>query len=331
MAKSNNQKLKMLYLMDKFLKDTDEEHGITVNEMIDYLESYDIKSERKSLYNDIECLKSYGLDILKEKVGRDTCYKLVSRDFELAELKVLVDAVQSSKFMTAKKTEELIKKLEGLASKHQAVELQRQVHVVNRVKNPNEKIYIMVDKLHEAIHKQVQVEFQYTAWSTKKKLEIKRDGKIYKISPWALTWDDENYYLIGYNEEYDEIRHYRVDKMLSLTITDKPRQGQKCFEDFDLPSYGKKTFGMFGGKSCMVKLKITNERIGVMIDRFGTDIMIVPDDEKGYSTINVDVVPSGQFIGWLVGFGQDVQVVYPQEVREEVKKSIKGILSMYES
>lgn len=330
MAKSSNQKLKMIYLMDKFMRDTDENHGITVNEMIDYLESYDIKSERKSIYNDIECLNSYGLDIVKEKAGRETVYKLVSRDFELAELKLLVDAVQSSKFMTSKKTDALIKKIEGLTSKHQAVELQRQVHVINRVKTPNEKIFLAVDKLHEAIHKRVRVEFQYTAWNTSKELEVKHDGKIYEVSPWALTWEDENYYLIGYNDEFKEIRHYRVDKMVSLKITDKERQGHKEFKNFDLPSYSKRTFGMFGGESCLVKLRVKNHLVGAMLDRFGLGTMIIPDNKEGFFTINVDVVPSQQFIGWLAGFGQDVEVVSPQDIRDKVRESIENILSLYE-
>ena len=331
MAKSSNQKLKMIYLMDKFLRDTDEEHGITVNDMVDYLASHDIKAERKSLYDDVECLNTYGMDIIKEKVGRDTYYKLVSRDFELAELKLLVDSVQSSKFITANKTRELIKKLESLSSSHQAVELQRQVHVINRVKNPNEKIYLTVDMLHEAIHNQVQVQFQYAAWNLRKELVPKHDGKTYSVSPWALTWDDENYYLIGYDEDDEKIKHFRVDKFLKLSITDKERHGKELFNKFDLASYSKKTFGMFGGVEQSVKLKADNDKVGVMIDRFGSDIMIIPDKDGKHFTVNVDVAISDQFIGWLVGLGSGVQVVYPQDVRDKVKENLQKIMDLYDN
>ncbi len=329
MAKSSNQKLKMIYLMDKFIRDTDENHGITIDDMIEYLAGYDIKSERKSLYDDIECLQNYGMDIIKEKKGRETFYKLVSREFELAELKLLVDAVQSSKFITVKKTRELIKKLEQLSSKHQETELQRQVHVINRVKNPNEKIYLMVDMLHEAIHNQVQVEFQYAAWNLRKELEPRHEGRIYCVSPWALTWDDENYYLIAYDEAEEKIKHFRVDKLLKLNLTDKERHGKEIFAKFDLASYSKKTFGMFGGKEQTVKLKVNNDMVGVMIDRFGSDIMIIPDKDKQHFTINVDVAISDQFIGWLAGLGTAVEVVSPQEVRDKVKDSLKKIIDMY--
>lgn len=331
MAKSSNQKLKMIYLMDKFLRDTDEEHGITISDMVEYLASHDIKAERKSLYDDVECLNTYGMDIIKEKVGRDTYYKLVSRDFELAELKLLVDSVQSSKFITANKTRELIKKLESLSSSHQAVELQRQVHVINRVKNPNEKIYLTVDMLHEAIHKQVQVQFQYAAWNLRKELVSKHDGKTYSVSPWALTWDDENYYLIGYDEDDEKIKHFRVDKFLKLSITDKERHGKELFNKFDLAAYSKKTFGMFGGDEQSVKLKATNDKVGVMIDRFGSDIMIIPDKDGKHFTVNVDVAISDQFIGWLVGLGSGVQVVYPQDVRDKVKENLQKIIGLYDN
>lgn len=329
MAKSSNQKLKMIYLMDKFIKDTDENHGITIDDMIEYLAGYDIKAERKSLYDDIDCLNNYGMDIIKEKKGRETYYKLVSREFELAELKLLVDAVQSSKFMTVNKTRQLIKKLESLSSNHQAVELQRQVHVINRVKNPNEKIYLMVDMLHEAIHKQVQVEFQYAAWNLKKELVPRHDGKKYRVSPWALTWDDENYYLIGYDEEEAKIKHFRVDKLLKLNLTTEERHGKELFNKFDLATYSKKTFGMFGGEEQSIKLKVDNDMVGVMIDRFGSDIMIIPDKDGEHFTINVDVAISDQFIGWLIGLGTSVQVVAPEYVRKKIKDNLQMIVSIY--
>lgn len=336
MAKSPNQKLKLLYIMDKLIKDTDEEHGVTVPELTEYLAGYDIKVERKTLYDDFETLRNYGMDIIMQKKNKQTYYKLVSRDFELPELKLLVDSVQAAKFITANKTNELIKKLEALTSKHQAIELQRQVHVINRVKNPNEKIYFSVDALHRAIHKNVQVTFQYMNWNLQKQLVPKHEGKIYHISPWALTWDDENYYLIGYDEDEEKIKHFRVDKLASLEETVEKRHGKEIFEKFDLAQYSKKMFGMFGGDEKTVKLRVKSDKIGVIIDRFGKDIMIIPEnmsqgEDNEHFTVNVDVAVSNQFIGWVVGLGDSVEVVSPPEVRTQIKDYLTNICATYNS
>ncbi len=330
MAKSSNQKLKLIYLVDKLARDTDEEHGLTMPEIIDYLATLDIKAERKSIYDDMETLQNYGYDIIMERHDRKAYYKMVSRDFELAELKLLVDAVQASKFITANKTNVLIKKLEALASRHQAGALQRQVHILNRVKNPNEKIYLIVDSLHEAIHKQVQIEFQYASWNIKKELEPRHDGSIYHVSPWGLIWDDENYYLVGYDEDEQKIKHFRVDKLLRLNITDKTRHGKEYFDKFDPAAYSKKTFGMYGGEEQSVKLKVHNDLVGVMIDRFGSDIMIIPCKDEKCFTFNVEVAISNQFIGWLAGLGTLVEVVSPLEVRHKVREDLLKIISKYE-
>lgn len=329
MAKSFNQKLKLMYLMDKFMKDTDDEHGITIADMIAYLEANDIRAERKSLYDDVETLRSYGMDIVMEKKDKKAYYKLVSRNFELAELKLLVDSVQSAKFITSKKTEELIKKLESLSSKHQAVELQRQVYVLNRVKNPNEKIYLYVDMLHHAIHNDHKVAFKYTSWNLKKQLVPKHDGKVYRISPWALTWDDENYYLIGFDEEENKIKHFRVDKMLSLEELTEGRLGKDEFSGFDLATYSKKVFGMYGGEEQTVKLRVNNNLVGVIIDRFGTDINIIPDKDKEHFTVNVEVASSNQFLGWIIGLGDGVEIISPTELRDKMVSIAEDLLKKY--
>lgn len=328
MAKSENQKLKMIYLMDKFIKDTDEEHGITVKEMIEYLEKNEVGAERKSLYDDIARLQDYGLDIISEKVGRETYYKLVSRDFELAELKLLVDSVQSSKFITTAKTNQLIKKIEGLTSKYQARELQRQVYVVNRVKNPNEKIYLFVDQLHEAIHSRSQITFQYGAWDTSKKLIPKKE-EPYVISPWVLCWYDENYYLIGYDHKAGKEKHFRVDKLLKLDVCKPSDEYVDKPEELDIATYNSKVFGMFGGQPNRVKLKVNNKLVGVVLDRFGTDVTLIPVKDEDAFTVNVDVAFSQQFVGWLIGLGDDVEVIAPDSLREEVKKSLEEILKLY--
>ncbi len=213
MAKSPNQKLKLLYLMKILLEQTDENHRITMTEIIENLASYNISAERKSLYNDIESLRLYGLDIIGIQEGRTYFYYVGSRRFELAELKLLVDSVQSAKFITAKKSSELIKKLEGLASRYEASKLHRQVFVAGRVKTMNESIYYNVDRIQTAIGENSKITFQYFQWNVEKKMELRHDGAVYKVSPWALSWNDGNYYLIAYDGEKGIIKHFRVENV----------------------------------------------------------------------------------------------------------------------
>lgn len=329
MAKSEKQKLKLLYLMDKFIKDTDEQTGITVNDIIDYLDSNGIKAERKTIYDDIEALTLYGLDIVKEKANRNTYYKLVSRNFEIAELKLLVDAVQSSKFITTKKTNELIKKIEGLASHNDAMKLQRQVYVVNRVKNINEKVYLAIDNIHRAINEDKQITFIYSSWNVKKELVPRRNGELYNVSPWTLIWDDERYYLVAYDEKDKKIKHYRVDKMSKVEVLEEKRNGKVLFENFDVAKYSSKTFGMYGGREENVKLQFENNMIGVVLDRFGSDVMIHPVSDGEHFNVNLSVEVSNQFFGWILGLGNAVRIIEPKAVVDEMKNYLVEIQQMY--
>ena len=221
MPKSSNQKLKLIYLMKILLERTDETHSITMPEIIEALAAYDISAERKSLYNDIENLRVYGLDVIGTQEDRTYSYHIGNRQFELAELKLLVDSVQSAKFITAKKSNELIKKIEGLASKYEASQLHRQVFVTGRVKTMNESIYYNVDRIHTAIAENSRITFQYFQWNVDKKMELRHDGALYEVSPWSLSWDDENYYLIAYDSNEGIIKHFRVDKMLYIKSNGK--------------------------------------------------------------------------------------------------------------
>ena len=329
MAKSEKQKLKLLYLMDKFIKDTDEQTGITVNDIIDYLDSNGIKAERKTIYDDIEALTLYGLDIVKEKANRNTYYKLVSRNFEIAELKLLVDAVQSSKFITTKKTNELIKKIEGLASHNDAMKLQRQVYVVDRVKNINQKVYLALDNLHRAINEDKQITFIYSSWNVKKELVPRRNGELYNVSPWTLIWDDERYYLVAYDEKDKKIKHYRVDKMSKVEVLEEKRNGKVLFENFDVAKYSSKTFGMYGGREENVKIQFENNMIGVVLDRFGSDVMIHPVSDGEHFNVNLSVEVSNQFFGWILGLGNAVRIIEPKAVVDEMKNYLVEIQQMY--
>lgn len=329
MPKSDNQKLKLLYLADYFKAKSDEDHGITIEDMTRYLDSVDIAADRKTLYKDIESLRDYGMDIEMTKQNRKAYYKLLSRDFELPELKLLVDAVQSSKFITRKKTEVLNRKLGALVSEYQAKELNRQFYIVSELKNLNEAIYLIVDALHRAINENHQVEFQYTIWTIQKKLEPKHQGKIYRVSPWGLTWDDENYYLVGYDEEEEKIKHFRVDKMLHLNETELARNGKVEFEKVDMKEYARKVFGMFSGDKQRVKLLVENEKIGIIFDRFGTDVMVIPQKDGEHVIVNVDVEVSNQFIGWLVGIGSGVRVLEPDVVCKKIVEHLEQMRALY--
>ena len=236
MARSANQKLKCLYLRQFLLENTDEAHPVTVSQMIDYLARHDIAAERKSIYDDIDGLRSYGLDIEYRK-AQDGGFFIAIREFQLPELKLLVDAVQSSKFLSLRKSNELIAKLEKLASRHEAQALRRQVYVTHRIKNMNESIYYNVDALHSAIAAGSRITFRYFDWDMNGKKKYRHEGKRYRISPWALLWDDENYYLVGYDAEHAERRHYRVDKMESITQTGEERLGKELFAGFDPAAY----------------------------------------------------------------------------------------------
>lgn len=327
MAVQSN-KMKTLFLMQILLQRTDEKHMMSANELAAALQEYGLKAERKSIYADIEALQAYGLDIVQQK-GSNPGYYVASRNFELPELKLLVDAVQASKFITTKKSAELIKKLEGMTSKFEAQQLQRDVFIYNRPKTGNETIYYNIDQIHNALHSNAKISYQYVEWTTKKELQLKKNGALYLVSPWALTWDDENYYLIAYDEAADCIKHYRVDKMQNIVVLEDTRVGKEKFLNFDLAAFAKKTFGMYGGYDETVTLLCHNSLVGVMLDRFGQDVPIVPVDEDHFYTKPL-VVVSPQFFGWITGLGDMVQITGPNKVKEEYKTYLNKIIMNYQ-
>ncbi|MBR1821038.1 MAG: WYL domain-containing protein [Clostridia bacterium] len=326
--KGENQKLKMLYLSKIFAEQTDDEHGLTMPEIIERLAACGVNADRKTLYLDFEELRRYGLDILSEQVGHKTYYSLGARDFELPELKLLVDSVQAAKFITDKKSRELIRKLEGMVSAHQARQLHRQVLISGRVKAMNESIYYNIDKLHGAINADAQIRFQYYQWNVKKEMALRRNGAWYQVSPWALIWDDENYYLVAYDGIDSKIKHYRVDKMLHIKITEEKRLGRDTFRAFDMAKYAKSLFGMYGGEETDVTLEGENHLVGVVIDRFGKDIALVPIDEERFEA-KVRVAVSPQFFGWVMGLGGGVRVTGPGPVVKRMRAEVQKLADQY--
>lgn len=325
----NKQKLKLLYLIKIFTEDTDDQHALTLPQIAEKLDAYGVSAERKTLYQDFELLRDFGFDIIGQQARRNFYYHMGNRRFELPELKLLVDSVQLAKFITDKKSNALIKKLEGMVSKYEARKLQRQVIISGRIKAMNESIYYNVDKLHEAIGTDRQIRFKYFRWNINKEMELRKDGAWYQVSPWALMWDDENYYLVGYDAEDGKIKHYRVDKMWRISVADRKREGKEQFKAFNMPRYTKSLFGMFGGEEVKVTLEAENGMVGILLDRFGKDIPIKPVDADHFRT-SVVVAVSSQFLGWIMALGDGVKIIGPDKVVTRMKEEIRLISQMYE-
>lgn len=328
MAKSPNQKLKLLYLYQILLQRTDEEHPITVPQLIGELDLRGIRAERKSVYDDLEALRLFGLDVQSRK-GRSPGWFVGRREFELPELKLLVDSVQSSKFITYKKTLALIRKIESLASVYEAQLLSRQVYVKNRIKTMNESIYYNVDEIHTGIARDRRIRFRYFDYTVSKERRFRRDGGYYVVSPFALTWDDENYYLVAYDSEAGIIKHFRVDKMLDIGILDEARDGQESFAALDMAEYAKKVFGMFSGREERVRMRFDNQLVGAVLDRLGREAMLIPDGESCF-TVTAQVEVSPQFFAWISGFGSLARIVGPDHVVQAMRAHAAEVLAMYE-
>ena len=328
MSRGANQKFKIYRLAQIMLERTDEEHYLTMPEIIAALKEYDIPADRKSLYADLKDLEILGIEVEGAQIGHRYRYHVLNHPFELPELKLLVDAIQSSKFITERKSNALIKKLEKLVSKYDAMKLQRQVYVSGRIKTMNESIYYTVDAIHNAIAQNKKIRFQYFQWNVKKEMELRHGGAYYHISPWGLSWDDENYYLIAYDSEAGIIKHYRVDKMLKIELSVEKREGKEQFQHFDIAAYSKKTFGMFAGKEETVTLRCDRSLTGVMIDRFGKDVAMRKIDENTIQA-RVNVAVSRQFFGWITGLGNIVKIEAPERVVEQYRDYLGEIIERY--
>ena len=321
MVKGENQKLKMLYLVKIFTEWTDDSHFLTLQEIIAKLNEYGVNADRKTLYLDFDELKLFGFDIIKEKIGRNTYYHIGNRKFELAELKLLVDSVQAAKFITESKSKALIQKLESLVSTYEAKQLQRQVVMTGRIKAVNKTVYNNVDCIHSAIGAGKQITFHYFQWDVNGNQVLRHNGALYQVSPWCLMWDDEYYYLVAYDMEKKEMRHYRVDKMRDVSVTNNKRKGITEFKKQNKAKYTQQHFRMYGGEVETVTLKCRNDMANVIVDQFGKDVMMIPVDDE-YFKVNVEVAVSDQFFGWVVGIGGGVKIEAPVDVKNKFSECI---------
>lgn len=328
MPKMPNQKMKLLYLSKILQERTDAYHGLTLSEISAALREYGISAERKSLYDDLEALKLYGLEI---ETARDTHvrYYLKNHTFDLAELRLLVDAVQSAKFLTPQKSSELIRKIEGLGSKYEGAQIHRQVYSSNWLKTENEEIYKNIAALHRAILENRQISCKYFEWNAHKQRLLRRGGEEYRISPWGLSWEDEYYYLIAYDSGAEKIKHFRVDKMLKIRLLEERREGSASFEDFDRAVYSRRVFGMYGGEQVNVRILADNSLAGVVLDRFGTGVTIL--NHGDWFEFSVKVMVSPTFFSWVLGFGGKMKILSPESVAKQAEDLAREVVSVYEN
>lgn len=322
MAKTRNR---VLVLLDILRHRTDEEHPLSVPRLLSELERRGVQMERKGVYSALETLQAEGYDVL---LLRGRGYYLGEREFQLAELKLLVDAVQASKFITVQKTRELIEKLTRQASDYQAGTLQRQVYVAGKARSVNERVYYTIDALYEAIAQDRKVRFRYFDYDVERRKVYRRDGDVYVVSPFALIRDNDNYYLVACQDRTEGLRHYRVDKMDELAMLDLPRQGRERFEAADPSGYVNRHFGMFQGEEEEVVLRCRRDLVRVLIDRFGEDVQFFPDRGEGVRAV-VKVVVSPQFFGWLFGLEGGVEVLEPEQVRFRMRQTLEQALQAY--
>lgn len=324
MAKMENQKLKLLVLKEYLEQNTDPNHPATIRDLLAYLESRDIHAERKSIYRDIQLLIDNGCDIVTSK-GKNAGYFLNAGTFDIAELKLLADAVLASKFLTARKSSDLLKKLGTLTSRWRALELRRSMVVSGRVKSMNESVIYNVDELHEAIRNDSQIRFRYFEWDRDKNRVFRRETRT--ASPYALCWDDSNYYLIAHTEEHG-LTNFRVDKMSNIRLTGEPRVRTEETKDLDLARYGKQVFGMFNGELKNVRMRFENSLAGVVIDRFGRDVMLIPDGDDHF-TCTEEIMVSPVFYAWIASFGTRARLLSPDSVVEGFVENCKNTLELY--
>ena len=328
MPRLPNQKLKLIYLSRILEERTDRYHGLTLSEISAALGEYRISAERKSLYDDIEALRLCGYDI---KVTRDSHvrYYLDTHKFELAELRLLSDAVRSSKFLTPKKSRELVKKIGELGSKYEATQLNKYDSSANRLKTENEEIYNNIVAIHTAISENRKIRCNYFEWNSHKQRILKKNGDEYVLSPWALSWDDEFYYLVAYDSDAEKIKHFRVDKMIRVRIIDEKREGNGALDDFDVAEYSKRVFNMYGGEPTNVRILADNSLAGVVIDRFGMDVTILNHGDRFEFCTKVMISPT--FYSWVLGFGNKMKILSPEGVAQEAAAIAQEIVDAYKN
>lgn len=327
MSKNENQKLKLIRILGILLENTDEEVGITVKDLIARLDTYGIRAERKSIYDDFIALDALGFEVIKLDT-RPVSYTLAERIFEFAELKMLVDAIQSSRFITAEQSRKLIGKLEVFAGARRKAELSRAVVVEDRVKTVNRASLYSIDCIHAAINGTSRLSFTYFDYGADKRQVLRHGGAPYDVTPKALLWSDDNYYLVAYDEAEGVIKNFRVDKMLKTALVDKKPSAEALSAVVDPATYSRRIFGMYGGEDTLVTLEFDERLVGAVIDRFGKDISIIPKGDRLRTSVRVMVSPT--FFSWVFSFGGGISIASPEKVRDKYRARLETMLKEYE-
>lgn len=324
----DDKRAKLLYILAYLWENTDEDHTVMNSEIREHFQNnFSISLDSRTIAADIKLLNDFGqtagFEIEYDASAKG--YKMIQRGFELDELQLLIDSVQSSKFITQRKAKILTDKLKQQASKYDRPTLDRRAYVVNRIRNMNDSALYGVDNIHAAIAEDKKINFRYFKYNVRKEKEYYK--KNYSASPYALLWNGGNYYLIAY--ESGRVKHFRVDRMDKVTLAKDRRDGKEVFNALKISERTTKVFSMYGGKEEQIRLRFGNHLSGVVIDRFGSDIMMIPDGDEHF-TVSISVEVSAQFYGWLCGLGKSVRVLAPAAVVDGMKKHIEGIASMYQ-
>lgn len=327
MPRSENQKQKLVRLIEILMRETDEIHGLSMPEIISALAEYGITAERKSIYDDIITLGELGFNVITLPT-RPPKYTLATRHFEISELKMLADAVASSKFITAEKSRELIDKLRTFAGKYRAGELSRQVYVEDRVKTMNDLGIENIELVNRAINENKKITFRYFDYGVTKQRVYRHGGLTYIVTPLSLVRNEENYYLVGYDERENVNKNFRIDKMAEINVTDEPRD-KSCLESrFNPAEYSNKVFGMYGGREELVTLECRERLSGVIIDRFGREPSFIKSDFGFRVSLRVMISPN--FFAWVLGFGKDMRIIAPETVRREMLERLRDTMEVYD-
>ena len=333
MAGKKNTKLKLLYLKEILEKYSDEQHVLNSNDIADRLENeYGLVCERKSIYKDIEVLIDYGMDIIKTRTPKNG-YFLASGLFELAEIRLLTDAVQAADFITKNKTKKLIEKIEGFVSIHQAAVLKKQVYIDNRAKSTNESVFYVIDRLDTAIKSGKKVKFLYSRRKMDDKYAARKETRTFTLSPYALIWSSDHYYLVANNEKYDNLMNVRVDRISQVEILEDPVRRMEEVSPyttyFDAADYAAKTFNMFSGDLQMIELKCSSSILEQIFDRFGERINTRRADDTHFLLRTEASISSG-LVSWIMQFGTDIEVIQPTELKDMVAEKAEKILGIYQ-
>lgn len=331
MVKQSSQKLKILHLRQILLDETDDDHGLGMAEIIGKLAEKGISAERKSIYRDLDALRDYGMDIIKRSNVETGIaeYAVGSREFEMPELLLLVDAVQNSQFLTERKSCELVDQIGSLASRFQSRELAGRVHVEGRIKMQNESVYYHVNDIQQAISRRRKLAFNYVSYDVAKRQVLRKGGKVYRENPIQLVYRDGFYYLIAYNDRHDSFLRYRVDRMRAICVLDEPAVSNEKTRSFDVGEFVAQSFFMHDGVSRTVELEVDASLVGVIIDRFGREVQMMPEREDR-ALVAVRVMVSRTFFGWLAQFGTGMCVMGPHDVARQYRDYLVEIVDLYD-